>query len=404
MTATDVPSWKAALASTLLIQIASSVLLQAQTVVGPSLTAAAGVAPHEIGTLAALCSFGVVWFLMGGLRLMSDLGPMRVLQVGVVVSAAGLLLGITAYWPAALLAGLLVGLGYGPAPPAGNQLLMQTAPAQHRALIFSIKQAGAPFGSALAGLILPHVAEAYGWRAALVVASLAALACAVVVEPYRAGLDRQRAHITREALIALISPRMVLAPFQAIAGLPILQRLGFAGCMFSFVQGSIFALFITFLVTRLDYDLPAAGFAFAVMQLTGTVARIVVGWIADRARAHLTVLAILGLASSANIFLIGLMDNTWSGLAVLAVSGATGFLAASWNGVLLSEIARLSPPARVGETSSAATFFIFLGYVSGPALFALVIHWTGSYPLAFRVLMLLPLLGAATLFLSRPRP
>ncbi len=125
-------------------------------------------------------------------------------------------------------------------------------------------------------------------------------------------------------------------------------------------------------------------FAFAVMQISGTIARIVVGWIADRARAHLMVLALLGVGSSANIFLIGLMDKSWGGLAVLAVSAATGFLAASWNGVLLSEIARLSPPARVGETSSAATFFIFLGYVTGPALFALVIHWTGSYPLAFR--------------------
>jgi len=401
MTHPDAPSWKAALATTLLIQIASSVLLQAQTVVGPSLTAAAGVPPHEIGTLAALCSFGAVWFLMGGMRLMTDLGPLRVLQLGVLVSAGGLLLGVTAYWPAALLAGLLVGLGYGPAPPAGNQLLMQTAPAQHRALIFSIKQAGAPFGSALAGLALPFVAESYGWRAALFAAAGAALLSVAAVEPYRAGLDRQRSRITRHALIGLVSPRMVLAPFQAIAVVPVLKRLAFAGCMFSFVQGSIFALFITFLVTRLDYDLQTAGLAFAIMQLTGTVARIVVGWVADRVRAHLMVLALLGLGSSANILLVGLMDKSWSGLAVMAVSAATGFLAASWNGVLLSEIARLSPPARVGETSSAATFFIFLGYVAGPALFALAIHWTGSYALAFRALMVLPLAGAATLFLSR---
>lgn len=404
MPQTDAPSWKAALATTLLIQIASSVLLQAQTVVGPSLTAAAGVRPEAIGTLAALCSFGAVWFLMGGLRLMADLGPVRVLQLGVLVSALGLLLSATAYWPAALLAGLLVGLGYGPAPPAGNQLLMQTAPAQHRALIFSIKQAGAPLGSALSGLVLPHVAEAFGWRLSLFAAAVAALLCVFVVEPYRAKLDRQRARISRHALVALISPRMVLAPFEAINGVPILKRLAFAGCMFSFVQGSIFALFITFLVTRLDYDLPAAGLAFAVMQLTGAFARIAVGWLADRVQAHLVVLALLGLGSSGNIFMIALMDATWSPLAVMGVSAATGFLAASWNGVLLSEIARLSPSARVGETSSAATFFIFLGYVTGPALFALVIRWTGSYPLAFHTLMLLPIAGAAVLFLSRPRP
>ncbi len=200
----------------------------AQTVVGPSLTAAAGVEPHEIGTLAALCSFGAVWFLMGGLRLMSDLGPCACSRWALsspprdCCSASprtGRRHCSQACWLASATDQRRL---------RATSFSMQTAPAQHRALIFSIKQAGAPFGSALAGLVLPHVAESFGWRAALVVAAGAALACAVVVEPYRAGLDRQRARISREALIALVSPRMVLAPFHAIAGLPILQRLGFA--------------------------------------------------------------------------------------------------------------------------------------------------------------------------------
>lgn len=403
MSVGDTQGWRVALATTLLTQVAASVLLQATTVVGPSLTEAAGVAPEQIGTLAALSSFGAVWFLMGGLKLLGDLGPVRVLQLGILVSSAGLLLATTGFWPAALLSGLLVGLGYGPAPPAGNQLLMQTAPAQHRALIFSIKQAGAPFGSALTGLALPVIAGAFGWRAAILFAAVAALAAVIVVEPYRARIDTQRSRLTSAGLLALLSPGMVLAPFLALRGAAILKQLAFAGCMFSFVQGSIFALYITYLVTSLGFDLQAAGVAFAVMQLTGAAARIIVGWIADRTRAHIAVVALLGIGSSLMIVLIGKMQADWGWPAILTVSAATGFLAASWNGVLLSEIARLSPPNRIGETSSAATFFIFLGYVSGPALFALVIRMTGSYAIAFGALFAIPLLGSATLFFARNR-
>mgnify|MGYP003347142796 CR=1 FL=1 len=50
----------------------------------------------------------------------------------------------------ALYTALLLGIGYGPMPPAGSRILAATAPKQHRSLIFSIKQAGAPAGGAIA--------------------------------------------------------------------------------------------------------------------------------------------------------------------------------------------------------------------------------------------------------------
>ncbi len=392
------PSWRIALFTTLLMQIAATMLAQAMCVLGPDITRAAGVSPEQIGTLSAISSFGTVWFLMGGMGLLADVGPIRLLQIGVLAAAAGLALAMTGLWPVTILAAMLVGLGYGPAPPAGSQILMQASPPQHRGLIFSIKQAGAPIGSALAGLLLPHVAAAVGWTWALLLTALLAASTALVVEPYRTRLDDSVARLRPQSIAALFSPRMILTPFMALRDVPGLQQMACAGATFSIVQGCIFSLYVTFLVDGLAFDLKSAGAAFAVMQITGAVARITIGWIADRTRAHLLVIALLGLGSASMMAALSVMQAEWSWAAILAVSAATGFLSASWNGVLMSEMARNSPSGRVGETASAGTFFVFMGYVTGPAVFALIVRQTGSYHTAFAIIAAVPLLGSLLLF------
>lgn len=77
--------------------------------------------------------------MMAGSDLLAEVGPIRLLQLGLLLSACGLLLALLGFWPLTLLAAQLIGLGYGPAP-AGNQLLMNTPPEAHRSLIFSIKR------------------------------------------------------------------------------------------------------------------------------------------------------------------------------------------------------------------------------------------------------------------------
>ena len=69
-----------------------------------------------------------------------------------------------------------------------------------------------------------------------------------------------------------------------------------------------------------------------------------------------------------------------------AVCAATGFFAASWNGIYMAEIVRLSPPKLITETTSSSTVMVFLGYVSGPAIFSLLVSWSGSYRLSFVVI------------------
>ena len=145
--------WVAALGATLLMQSVSSFLTQTLPVVAPLITASAGLAPERVGNLSSLVAFGTVLFLLLGGPFLARLGPVRMLQAGALLSGIALLIAALGALPALMLASLLLGVGYGPSPPAGSRILAATAPKRHRTLIFSVKQAGAPLGGAMAGLI-----------------------------------------------------------------------------------------------------------------------------------------------------------------------------------------------------------------------------------------------------------
>ena len=76
-------------------------------------------------------------------------------------------------------------------------------------------------------------------------------------------------------------------------------------------------------------------------------------------------------------------------------SDLTGALAASWNGIVMSEVAGLVPREKVGEATAGCTLLIFLGYLVGPTLFAALVAATGNWSLAF-LLVAAQLVAAAT--------
>src|SRR5690606_9820196 len=82
-------------------------------------------------------------------------GPIRACQAGLLLAAGSLALIGVGFVPLMLAAAFLVGVGYGPTTPAGSQVLARVSPPAYRGLVFSIKQAGVPFGGFLTGLFAP---------------------------------------------------------------------------------------------------------------------------------------------------------------------------------------------------------------------------------------------------------
>jgi MFS family permease len=388
--------WLAALGATMLMQLVASFMGQSLPVLAPLMMASTGLAPERVGNLSSLTALATVLYLMIGGVFLARMGPVRMLQLGTAMAVTALLVASLGQAWAIFLAAFMLGLGYGPTPPAGSRMLAATAPPQHRSLIFSIKQAGAPAGGALAGLIAAPVALAYGWPAALMLAFGVGVFAILIIQPLRPAFDAERNRAQRLGLDAIFSPHAIRAPMAAVRQNPLLPRVTLLSVSFAIAQGCLFSFTVTWLVEKRGLDLVLAGTVFAGMQLAGVVARILLGWVADRTGNALANLVAQGFAAGAAILALALLpaDAGFWPLALIAV--LCGFFGASWNGISLAEVARLAPPGKVAEATAGSTIFVFLGYVAGPSIFATLVSLTGSWTLP-QILVAAQLLVMATL-------
>jgi len=378
------PAWLLALSATLLVQSAASFMGQCLPVVAPLLTASAGIAPERIGNLTSLTSLGTILFLAFGSAILARLGPVGALQLGAGLSVVALLIAATGFWPALVLAALLLGIGYGPTPPAGSRILAASAPARHRTLIFSIKQAGAPAGGALAGLIVAPVASRFGWQPALLLAIVAGSLSAAAISPLRAMMDSERDRTRSISPRAILHYRNVLAPFAAVRGDALLISITALAVSFSLVQGTLFSFSVTYL-TRRGLSLERAGLAYACLQSAGVFARVLLGWLADRTGRPAHNLTAQAYIAAAAVCAYAYMPLDASFALIAGIATACGFFGASWNGIYMAEVARLSPPEQISDATAGSGMFTFMGYVAGPSLFAAAVPafgWQLPYAIA----------------------
>jgi MFS family permease len=398
-----VPNWLLALSATLLAQSASSFMGQCLPVVAPLLTRSAGIAPERIGNLSSLTSLGTVLFLAFGSPLLARLGPVRSLQTGAACGVAAMALAATGSWPALVLAALMLGLGYGPTPPSGSRILAATAPPAHRTLIFSIKQAGAPAGGALAGILVAPLAARWGWPSAMLLAVAVGIVSALAIGPLRRMMDIERDPARSIHPRAIFALHNLMVPLRALQADPRMVPITLLALSFALVQGVLFSFSVTYLTQR-GMPLAEAGFAYACMQGAGVFARIFLGFLADRTgqpAANLTVQAFIaaGCVLAYAFLPEGAPLPVVAGIACLA-----GFFGCSWNGIYMAEIARLAPPAMIADASSGSTLVVFLGYVAGPTLFAAAVPaWGWHIPFAVAAAQLALMAAAQAIFLLRGR-
>jgi MFS family permease len=133
---------------------------------------------------------------------------------------------------------------------------------------------------------------------------------------------------------------------------------------------------VTYLV-HLGLNLPQAGLAFAALQIAGTVARILLGWVADRTGTAVFNLVVQAFLASAGIVVFALLPAGAPLPLAAAAAGLAGFFGASWNGIYLAEVARQAPVGAVAEATAGSTMLCFMGYVIGPTLFAAAVPALG---------------------------
>jgi len=259
------------------------------------------------------------------------------------------------------LAMFAVGLAYGCITPPTNVIVRGAADGSNQGLLMSAKQIGVTLGGLIAGLTLPALAHALGWRGSLLAPVIGALLVAVLVVVLREGLVRQT--------------RLPASPEHDPGRIPI--RLGWRlgvgtfGFLMAGVQQGFMAYLTLFLTDAHGYALGVAGVSFAVMMVGGTAGRL--GWavVSDRwfARNRWTGLFLTALIAAIGLVGIALLPTGWWLWPCLVLVGLTSI---GWNGVFLALVAGSVPSSHVGRLSGWALRCVFSGVVVVPPLFGLL--------------------------------
>ena len=367
----------AALTVTTAIQIAVALAALTLPAIAPVVARDLGVPTSMVGSyISALYAGAATAALIGG-GLVLRLGAIRLSQWGLAVCAAALALTLAPSLAVVAAAAVLLGLGYGPITPASSHVLARTATPGNIALTLSIKQTGVPAGMALAGILVPPLALAFGWRAAVLLVAGLCATVALAAQPLRAALDADRDRHAR------ISAAQLLAGLRLVAATPRLRTAAAVSFVYSGMQMCTSSFIVAYLADEVGLSLVAAGVGLAVASVAGVVARIAWGGVADRWLSPHTTLALIGALMAVFSAGVALFSSAWPLAAMLIVLAALGATAIGWNGVYLAEVARVAPRGQAGLATGGCLFFTFVGVVICPALFGWLQRASASYAVSF---------------------
>ncbi len=324
---------------------------------------------------AAVFATGMATSFYGG-RLADRYGSCRVAAFCAFAVAAGMLCATASSTAALMIAGILVGVAFGPETPASSTLLGRLARPEQRPLIFSVRQTGNQIGAIIGSLSLPLIARTAPELGYLLIAAIAVAFMAALL-----ALSKRYDTWSRAGVIAPSGDRR---PSFAILDRG-LVALAILSIPFSAMQLALNAYFVTHGVTALQLDHVTAGALLAVAQAGGLIGRLLWGQVATQWAAPRTVLAGLGFGMSLCAIMVALIAPALPTSALFALAFAFGLTASGWNGVFLAEVARRAPEGRVAETTGAVLTASYGGLLVAPLVIA-VLSPQGTLGLSYAVI------------------
>ena len=383
------------LAAMLLAQVAVAMAVMTVPVLAPQIAVHLDVETSRIGLYSAIVFAGAITLTSIAGPVVARYGSVRTTQIALLLCGTGMALTVTGWLPAVVIGGFAAGMGYGVATPAASHLLARRTPARHRGLAFSVKQTGVPAGGLLLGLTIPVIAARFDWDWAVASLIVVFALAVVVIQPLRAvhDIDRQAGY--------RIGPGETAVAIRLVLSDPGLRPLAYASFVYAWMQLSLFSFYVVVLVERAGLDPVTAGATFSVMHAGGMFGRPVLGWVSDRILPARPLLALTGFGIFALSIALVALDASWPQSLIWLLSLLAGLVAAGWNGVYISEIARIMPTELVGRATGGVSAFTFLGVATGPMVFSAIIAASGSYTAAFLVMGGIAL-GPAILLLRAP--
>ena len=365
--------------------------------VAPAVSASYGVASSVIGYQISLLAAAMLFSLVFGANLSARWGATRVQQTGLALLVCGMLIALGPHIAFFFASAVALGLGYGLMTPSSSHLLMRHTTPERRNLIFSVKQTGVPLGGIGASLIAPALATAFSWRWALVVNTVSMLALIVLLERHRRTWDDDRKP----------GSPLVVNPLEGLAMIwrhRALRYLSLSGAFLVVPQFAISTFVVVFFVEEAGYTLVAAGVVLTASQVGGVAGRVFWGWVADLTKNCYTALCVLCAVMAVAAAACLAISPGWPLAAACALFFVFGLTASGWNGAFLAEVARVAPLSQVSRATGGSLFYVNVGKLIGPIAIANAHTLTGSYAIAFALLVIAAAAAAAFLVAARAEP
>jgi sugar phosphate permease len=344
--------------------------------VAPLLREDIGLSRAQVGAMVGLIYLAAAMTSVSGGRLTDRFGAPWVLAGSLTLSGVGLAIAATAGGVGQFVAGMAcVGAGYGCVNPPTDVVVAHAATERNRGLLLSVKQSGVTAGGIVAGASLPTLAQAFGWRSALLVPASACIVLAVVSLVVRRALTVPRAAAV-DAPAPPAEPGGRRTRWELRAGL------------YGFAMAGLQLAFATYLAVYLTevrgFGLTAGGAALATAMVAGTVGRIIWGAVSDRVfpgrrHAGLQLCAALGSLALLGLTLAPTGPLLW---VCIALAGLT---IAGWNGVFIALIAEHASPNQIGRAVGRALRPLYAGVVVVPPCVGLLadrLGWGVSWVVA----------------------
>ena len=364
------------LAAVMLVQAMLMVATVTVPVLAPELALATKIEPHWIGVYSSLVFVGALVSILLGGSLARRFGAVTMSQIALGISGLALIATASGTVSAITISAVIAGFGYGLATPAASQILANvTRPGRH-GIVFSLKQSTVSLGGLIAGVLVPALVVGFGWRAATLFVGFLVIAGSVLIHPLRTSHDDRQPR----GSTTLVAP---LRSIMYVLNHPRLRILALITFTFAAAQNSTNAIFVTYLVEKIEVPLVLAGLIFSSMQITGMTTRIFLGWISDHFISAIRLLGIIGLLIAITLMALAFIKPTWSITNIFILAGLTGIFVTGWSGVYLAEIARVVTPEHVAIATGGTVFFSFFGAAIGPSIFSLIVAATNNYTPAF---------------------
>jgi MFS family permease len=357
----------------------TSFALVAVGVLAPDLAPALGLSRAGIGWVAAMSSLGGV-LASGFAGAMTDrIGPAPVL--GTCLAGFACAMGFASLAPNAWTLGLamLFGGGFAGSVNPPTNVMIAGRLARRLGLFLSFKQSGVPVGALVAGVTLPAISAAAGWRAGLAVSS-----GLLVIAAASTGFVRNAA-VVRMRLDDRFEPMRRTE----------LGALAFYGFVLAGVQWALFTYTTLYLTEDLGFSHVRAGVGLAVAQALGIAGRLTWGHLSDRTGRRLGLLLVIAITSAACLVLFAAGPGR---IVVWPLLAASGFAIVGWNGAFHALVAERAGPGRIGRLSGRIGIFILGGTLVFPPVTGQLVDSTGSWRPLFVFCAVAVCLAGATLW------